>query len=182
AGWQHEQYRHGRAAHQADARAVVGGRTDLSARLAAAPRAAAESARHPGDQADFHSGTGAARAPGAGTGWQRAGANRLEWWAHHAAARNAGAGTPSGCRAGQSRIRPASDGAARQGSQGQALMLRILLVVALMLCGPLAMAQEPSGILAQGNNPLSIPAITLTTDAEGQQEYSVSLQILLIMT
>jgi flagellar biosynthesis protein FliP len=61
-------------------------------------------------------------------------------------------------------------------------MLRILLVVALMLLGPFAMAQEPSGILAQGNNPLSIPAITLTTDAQGQQEYSVSLQILLIMT
>ena len=61
-------------------------------------------------------------------------------------------------------------------------MLRILLLATLMLVGPLAMAQEPSGILAQGNNPLSIPAITLTTDAEGQQEYSVSLQILLIMT
>lgn len=61
-------------------------------------------------------------------------------------------------------------------------MFRILLLATLMLVGPLAMAQEPSGILAQGNNPLSIPAITLTTDAEGQQEYSVSLQILLIMT
>ncbi|MBA1225467.1 flagellar type III secretion system pore protein FliP [Stutzerimonas stutzeri] len=61
-------------------------------------------------------------------------------------------------------------------------MLRILLLATLMLVGPLAMAQEPSSILAQGNNPLSIPAITLTTDAEGQQEYSVSLQILLIMT
>jgi flagellar biosynthetic protein FliP len=32
------------------------------------------------------------------------------------------------------------------------------------------------------DNPLSIPAITLSTDTEGQQEYSVSLQILLIMT
>src|SRR5690606_12304730 len=32
------------------------------------------------------------------------------------------------------------------------------------------------------NDPLSISAITLSTDAEGQQEYSVSLQILLIMT
>ncbi|WAE54927.1 flagellar type III secretion system pore protein FliP [Stutzerimonas frequens] len=51
-----------------------------------------------------------------------------------------------------------------------------------MLVGPLAVAQESPGILAQGDNPLSIPAITLTTDAEGQQEYSVSLQILLIMT
>ncbi len=29
---------------------------------------------------------------------------------------------------------------------------------------------------------MSIPAITLSTDAQGQQEYSVSLQILLIMT
>ncbi|TWH64948.1 flagellar biosynthetic protein FliP [Azomonas agilis] len=31
-------------------------------------------------------------------------------------------------------------------------------------------------------DPLSIPAITLTQDAQGRQEYSVSLQILLIMT
>ncbi|WP_242454890.1 flagellar type III secretion system pore protein FliP [Pseudomonas sp. MS19] len=31
-------------------------------------------------------------------------------------------------------------------------------------------------------DPLSISAITLSTDAQGQQEYSVSLQILLIMT
>ena len=41
-------------------------------------------------------------------------------------------------------------------------MLRILLLAALMLVGPLAVAQESSGILAQGDNPLSIPAITLT--------------------
>ena len=32
------------------------------------------------------------------------------------------------------------------------------------------------------DDPLSISAIKLTTDAAGQQEYSVSLQILLIMT
>lgn len=32
------------------------------------------------------------------------------------------------------------------------------------------------------DDPLSISAITLTTDAQGQQEYSVNLQILLIMT
>ena len=42
-------------------------------------------------------------------------------------------------------------------------MLRILLLATLMLVGPLAMAQEPSGILAQGNNPLSIPAIDTGT-------------------
>ncbi|MBP5116369.1 flagellar type III secretion system pore protein FliP [Pseudomonas protegens] len=39
-------------------------------------------------------------------------------------------------------------------------------------CWPLALAADP----------LSIPAITLGTNASGQQEYSVSLQILLIMT
>ena len=38
-----------------------------------------------------------------------------------------------------------------------------------------------SGVAA-ASDPLSIPAITLSTDAAGQQEYSVSLQILLIMT
>ncbi|WP_296129390.1 flagellar type III secretion system pore protein FliP [Pseudomonas sp. Ga0074129] len=32
------------------------------------------------------------------------------------------------------------------------------------------------------DNPWQIPAITLSTDTEGQQEYSVTLQILLIMT
>ncbi|WP_025132292.1 flagellar type III secretion system pore protein FliP [Pseudomonas sp. PH1b] len=50
--------------------------------------------------------------------------------------------------------------------------LRILLTLALLLVAPLALAADP----------LSIPAITLGTNASGQQEYSVSLQILLIMT
>ncbi|MGC5700281.1 flagellar type III secretion system pore protein FliP [Pseudomonas protegens] len=50
--------------------------------------------------------------------------------------------------------------------------LRIILTLALMLAAPLALAADP----------LSIPAITLGTNASGQQEYSVSLQILLIMT
>ncbi|MCJ8167939.1 flagellar type III secretion system pore protein FliP [Pseudomonas sp. A3.4] len=35
---------------------------------------------------------------------------------------------------------------------------------------------------AQAADPLSIPAITLSNDDQGQQQYSVSLQILLIMT
>jgi flagellar biosynthetic protein FliP len=51
--------------------------------------------------------------------------------------------------------------------------LRLLSLVLLSLAAPLAFGAE---------NPLSIPAITLSTDAQGQQEYSVSLQILLIMT
>lgn len=50
--------------------------------------------------------------------------------------------------------------------------LRIVLTLALMLAAPLAFAADP----------LSIPAITLGTNAQGAQEYSVSLQILLIMT
>ncbi|ATR82407.1 flagellar biosynthetic protein FliP [Pseudomonas sp. HLS-6] len=49
------------------------------------------------------------------------------------------------------------------------MMLTLLL---LMLAAPLALAADP----------LSIPAITLSNGANGQQEYSVSLQILLIMT
>lgn len=61
-------------------------------------------------------------------------------------------------------------------------MFRLLLAVLLVLAAPFAVGQEVGGLIAQGNNPLSIPAITLSTDAEGQQEYSVSLQILLIMT
>ena len=64
-------------------------------------------------------------------------------------------------------------------------MLRLLLVLVFALGASLAFAQEPPSVnpvIQQGNNPLSIPAITLSTDAEGQQEYSVSLQILLIMT
>ncbi|MCD5991386.1 flagellar type III secretion system pore protein FliP [Pseudomonas sp. CDFA 553] len=51
-------------------------------------------------------------------------------------------------------------------------MLRILLTVLLVLAAPVAF----------GADPLSIPAITLANGANGQQEYSVSLQILLIMT
>ncbi|MCO7518242.1 MULTISPECIES: flagellar type III secretion system pore protein FliP [Pseudomonas] len=50
--------------------------------------------------------------------------------------------------------------------------LRVLLTLALLLAAPLALAADP----------LSIPAITLSNGADGQQEYSVSLQILLIMT
>ncbi|MDH0648292.1 flagellar type III secretion system pore protein FliP [Pseudomonas sp. GD03858] len=50
--------------------------------------------------------------------------------------------------------------------------LRVLLTLALLLAAPLALAADP----------LSIPAITLSSGADGQQEYSVSLQILLIMT
>ncbi|MFJ4457931.1 flagellar type III secretion system pore protein FliP [Pseudomonas sp. NPDC089392] len=50
--------------------------------------------------------------------------------------------------------------------------LRTLLTVALLLAAPLALAADP----------LSIPAITLSNTPDGQQEYSVSLQILLIMT
>ncbi|MBH3416537.1 flagellar type III secretion system pore protein FliP [Pseudomonas putida] len=51
-------------------------------------------------------------------------------------------------------------------------LLNALLGVALLLAAPLALAADP----------LSIPAITLSNGADGQQEYSVSLQILLIMT
>ncbi|HAB03239.1 MAG TPA: flagellar biosynthetic protein FliP [Pseudomonas sp.] len=50
--------------------------------------------------------------------------------------------------------------------------LRIVMTLALLLAAPLAL----------GADPLSIPAITLSNTADGQQEYSVSLQILLIMT
>ncbi|MBB2495908.1 flagellar type III secretion system pore protein FliP [Aquipseudomonas ullengensis] len=50
---------------------------------------------------------------------------------------------------------------------------RILLTLLLALAAPLAFGAD---------DPLSIKAITLSTNAQGQQEYSVSLQILLIMT
>ena len=50
--------------------------------------------------------------------------------------------------------------------------LRVLLGAALALLP----------MLAQAADPLSIPAITLSTDEQGQQQYTVSLQILLIMT
>ena len=50
---------------------------------------------------------------------------------------------------------------------------RLLLLFLGLLAAPLALGAD---------NPLSIPAITLSTDTQGQQEYSVSLQILLIMT
>jgi len=50
--------------------------------------------------------------------------------------------------------------------------LRIVLPLTLMLAAPLALAADP----------LQIPALTMTSGANGQQEYSVNLQILLIMT
>lgn len=64
-------------------------------------------------------------------------------------------------------------------------MLRLLLVLVLSLAASLAFAEDPpagNSLIQTGSSPLSIPAITLSTDAQGQQEYSVSLQILLIMT
>ncbi len=54
-----------------------------------------------------------------------------------------------------------------------ALITRVLVAGALLL--------SASGAFA-ADDPLLISAIKLTTDAAGQQEYSVSLQILLIMT
>lgn len=52
-------------------------------------------------------------------------------------------------------------------------MLRLLLVLVLSLAASLAFAEDPPGassLIQQGNSPLSIPAITLSTDADGQQE------------
>nr|WP_245851626.1 flagellar type III secretion system pore protein FliP [Pseudomonas segetis] len=51
--------------------------------------------------------------------------------------------------------------------------MRLLLLSLFMLAAPMALGAD---------DPLSISAITLSTNAQGQQEYSVSLQILLIMT
>lgn len=53
------------------------------------------------------------------------------------------------------------------------VLARLLLVFGLFVFTTSAFAAD---------TPLSISAIKLTTDAAGQQEYSVSLQILLIMT
>jgi flagellar biosynthetic protein FliP len=50
--------------------------------------------------------------------------------------------------------------------------LRLLLAIGLSLAAPMVLAADP----------LTMPAITMTTNPAGQQEYSVSLQILLIMT
>jgi flagellar biosynthetic protein FliP len=53
-------------------------------------------------------------------------------------------------------------------------VIRWLLLVAILLA-PAAFAQTAA-------DPLSIPAVTLSTDGEGEQTYSVSLQILLLMS
>ncbi|MBK5000703.1 flagellar type III secretion system pore protein FliP [Pseudomonas sp. S31] len=57
-------------------------------------------------------------------------------------------------------------------SRALRMLSSTLLPLALLLAAPLALAADP----------LSIPAITLANGPDGQQEYSVSLQILLIMT
>src|SRR5690606_30159522 len=109
-----------------------------------------------------------------GAGRRRADPARPQRRAHHPAARAQGAGAPARWRAGRPGVRPAPDGAARQGPEGQVMSLwRILLTLLLAVAAPLAFGAD---------DPLSIKAITLSTNAEGQQEYSVSLQILLIMT
>ncbi|WP_425056544.1 flagellar type III secretion system pore protein FliP [Pseudomonas abyssi] len=48
--------------------------------------------------------------------------------------------------------------------------------------GLLLVLLAPSVLAQTAADPLSMPAITLSTDAEGQQTYSVSLQILLLMS
>jgi flagellar biosynthetic protein FliP len=53
------------------------------------------------------------------------------------------------------------------------MALRVAVFILLALLAPLAVA---------ASDPMSISAITLTNNAAGQQEYSVNLQILLIMT
>ena len=53
--------------------------------------------------------------------------------------------------------------------------MRCWLLLLLTLVAPMAFAQS-------AGDPLSLPAITLTTDAQGQQTYSVSLQVLLLMS
>lgn len=53
------------------------------------------------------------------------------------------------------------------------MALRVVALLLLALVAPLAFA---------ASDPMSISAITLTNNAAGQQEYSVNLQILLIMT
>lgn len=74
----------------------------------------------------------------------------------------------------------ASRRAPRRASLPRQRWLHCLLALLLGLAAPLALAQ----VIGSGaaNDPLSIQAITVTTSPEGQQEYSVSLQILLIMT
>ncbi len=52
-------------------------------------------------------------------------------------------------------------------------VVRSLLTLLLLVLAPMALGAD---------DPLKISAITLSTNADGQQEYSVSLQILLIMT
>ena len=52
--------------------------------------------------------------------------------------------------------------------------LQILLLLAGLLLGSAAVAAE--------GNPLTMQAFSITTTADGQQEYSVNIQILLIMT
>ena len=54
-------------------------------------------------------------------------------------------------------------------------MSRGLWLLALLLLAPNVLAQSAA-------EALSLPAVTLSTDAEGEQTYSLSLQILLLMT
>lgn len=68
--------------------------------------------------------------------------------------------------------------------------LRCLLGLAMMLAAPLAMSQGDGSIASTaqsvvdvaGQTMPGIPAMTVTTNADGGQEYTVTLQILAIMT
>ena len=59
-------------------------------------------------------------------------------------------------------------------------VLRWLGAAALLLLPALAFAQEPSILDAGGS--LGVPAISVTTNPDGSQDYTITIQILAIMT
>jgi flagellar biosynthetic protein FliP len=60
--------------------------------------------------------------------------------------------------------------------------LRLLLVLAALLLPALAFGQDDAPSIFDAGGSLGVPAMTVTTNADGGQDYTVTIQILAIMT
>jgi flagellar biosynthetic protein FliP len=63
-----------------------------------------------------------------------------------------------------------------------AALLRWLLPVAALLLPALGLAQDDPASILDAGGALGVPAVTVTTNPDGSQDYTVTIQILMLMT
>jgi len=68
------------------------------------------------------------------------------------------------------------------GTRTRTRTLRLLLCLAASLLPALALAQGDAGAILDAGGALGVPAMKVTTNADGSQDYTVTIQILALMT